>query len=110
MRIPVNLASEPFRKDRPILIASTACAVFLVALLGMLVFLIVNERARAKDTRVAVNRLRTELKSTAAEQAKLDEVLEKVKKHGQDSLTDDERAVLFRASEIYRKRRKQIGD
>jgi type IV pilus assembly protein PilN len=75
MRIPVNLASEPFRKDRPILIASTACAVFLVALLGMLVFLIVNERARAKDTRVAVNRLRTELKSTAAEQAKLDEVL-----------------------------------
>ena len=27
------------------------------ALLGMLVFLIVNERARAKDTRVAVNRL-----------------------------------------------------
>jgi Tfp pilus assembly protein PilN len=75
MRIPVNLSSEPFRKDRPILIASTACAVFLVALLGMLVFLIVNERARAKDTRVAVNRLRTELKSTAAEQAKLDEVL-----------------------------------
>ena len=59
----------------PILIASTACAVFLVALLGMLVFLIVNERARAKDTRVAVNLLRTELKSTAAEQAKLDEVL-----------------------------------
>ncbi len=75
MRIPVNLATEPFRKDRPILIASTACAVFLVALLGMLVFLIVNERARAKDTRVAVNLLRTELKSTAAEQAKLDEVL-----------------------------------
>jgi hypothetical protein len=36
--------------------------------------------------------------------------LDKVKKHGQDSLTDDERAVLFRASEIYRKRRKQIGE
>jgi membrane associated rhomboid family serine protease len=43
-------------------------------------------------------------------EAKLDEVLDKVKKHGQDSLTDDERAVLFRASEIYRKRRKQIGE
>jgi hypothetical protein len=75
MRIPINLASEPFRKDRPILVASGACAVFLVALLAMLVFLIVNERARAGDTRAAVNRLRTELKSTAAEQAKLDEVL-----------------------------------
>jgi type IV pilus assembly protein PilN len=75
MRIPINLSSEPFRKDRPILIASAACAVFLVALLSMLVFLIVNERARAKDTRVAVNRLRAELRSTSAEQAKLDEVL-----------------------------------
>ena len=75
MRIPINLSSEPFRKDRPILIASAACAVFLTALLGILVFLIVNERTRAKDARVAVNRLRTELRSTAAEQAKLDEVL-----------------------------------
>jgi membrane associated rhomboid family serine protease len=43
-------------------------------------------------------------------EAKLDEVLEKVKKHGQESLTDEERGVLFRASEIYRKRRKQIGE
>jgi membrane associated rhomboid family serine protease len=43
-------------------------------------------------------------------EAKLDEVLEKVKKHGQDSLTQEERAVLFRASEIYRKRRKPSGD
>jgi membrane associated rhomboid family serine protease len=40
-------------------------------------------------------------------EAKLDEVLEKVKKHGQESLTEEERAVLFRASEIYKKRRKQ---
>jgi membrane associated rhomboid family serine protease len=39
-------------------------------------------------------------------EAKLDEVLKKVNKSGQDSLTDEERAVLFRASEIYRKRRK----
>jgi type IV pilus assembly protein PilN len=75
MRIPINLASEPFRKDRPILLASTACAVFLVALLGVLIFLIVNERARAKDTRVAVNQLRNELRTAAQEQAKFDEVL-----------------------------------
>ncbi len=43
-------------------------------------------------------------------EAKLDEVLEKVKKHGQESLSEEERAVLFRASEIYRKRRKTAGD
>ena len=74
MRIPINLSSEPFRKDRPILIASAACAVFLVALLSMLVFLIVNERTRAKDTRVAVNRLERNCGRQSAEQAKLDEV------------------------------------
>jgi len=42
-------------------------------------------------------------------EAKLDQVLEKVKKEGQSSLTEEERAVLFRASEIYRKRRKLGG-
>jgi membrane associated rhomboid family serine protease len=42
-------------------------------------------------------------------EAKLDQVLEKVKKYGQESLTEEERAVLFRASEIYRKRRKEMG-
>jgi len=32
-------------------------------------------------------------------------VLEKVQKHGKDSLTEGEREILLRASEIYRKRR-----
>jgi hypothetical protein len=40
-------------------------------------------------------------------EAKLDEVLEKVKQHGQDSLSETEREILFRASEIYRKRRQE---
>jgi membrane associated rhomboid family serine protease len=38
-------------------------------------------------------------------EAKLDRVLEKVASHGQSSLTEGERQVLMRASEIYRKRR-----
>jgi membrane associated rhomboid family serine protease len=38
-------------------------------------------------------------------EAKLDRVLEKVASHGQSSLSDDERQILLRASEIYRKRR-----
>ena len=38
-------------------------------------------------------------------EAKLDAVLEKVARHGQDSLTDSERQILVRASEIYRRRR-----
>lgn len=39
-------------------------------------------------------------------EAKLDAVLEKVSKHGQESLTPEEREILFRASELYKKRRK----
>ncbi len=39
-------------------------------------------------------------------EAKLDAVLEKVSKHGQESLTADEREILFKASELYKKRRK----
>ena len=38
-------------------------------------------------------------------EAKLDEVLAKVAKHGKESLTDPEREILLKASEIYKKRR-----
>jgi membrane associated rhomboid family serine protease len=37
--------------------------------------------------------------------AKVDAVLEKVAKHGQGSLTDGEREILLRASEVYKRRR-----
>jgi len=48
--------------------------------------------------------------TTAAEldeqlEAKVDAVLEKVARHGQHSLTDAEKQLLMRASEIYKKRR-----
>jgi membrane associated rhomboid family serine protease len=39
-------------------------------------------------------------------EAKVDRVLEKVSKHGQESLTPEEREILFKASERYKKRRK----
>ena len=75
MRIHINLATEPFRRDRPILVASTACGVVLVALLGVLVFLIVSERGRQTDTRAAVAKLNSELRAISAEQTKLDATL-----------------------------------
>ena len=75
MRVPINLSSEPFRQDRPLLIVSTACAVLLSGLLCVLIFLIVNERKRAEQNRVAVNRANTELRTVTAEQAKLDAFL-----------------------------------
>jgi membrane associated rhomboid family serine protease len=39
-------------------------------------------------------------------EARLDQVLEKVSKYGQESLTPEEREILFKASEVYKKRRK----
>lgn len=39
-------------------------------------------------------------------EAKVDRVLAKVSQHGQSSLTEEEREILFRAGEVYKKRRK----
>jgi type IV pilus assembly protein PilN len=75
MRIPINLATEPFRRDRPILIASSVCAVALLALLGVLVYLIMGERRDARDSRVAVAKLNGQLRGINSEQARLDATL-----------------------------------
>ena len=75
MRIQVNLATEPFRRDRPVLVASVACGVALVALLGVLIFLIVSERGRQTETRTAVAQLNSDLRKITDEQAKLDSTL-----------------------------------
>jgi hypothetical protein len=40
-------------------------------------------------------------------EAKLDHVLEKVSQYGRESLTPEEREILLRASEIYKRRRGQ---
>src|SRR5258707_14538096 len=75
MRIPINLASEPFRRDRPVLIASAACGVVLVALLGVLVFLILSERSRQTDTRAAVAKLNAEGQTLSTQQAQMESTL-----------------------------------
>jgi len=75
MRIPINLASEPFRHDRVMVVASAVCAVLLTVLLGSLTYLIVAEHHRAASTRVAVAVLSNEARAMAAEQAKLDATL-----------------------------------
>jgi Tfp pilus assembly protein PilN len=72
MRIPINLATEPFRRDRGQLLLSGICGVVLVGLLGVMVLLILTERDRLKETRVAVENLNTELRKISAEQAQVD--------------------------------------
>jgi len=57
------------------LVASSACAVLLTLMLAFVGYLIVADRARVKDTRVAVARLDDELRKVSAEQARLEGTL-----------------------------------
>lgn len=75
MRVHINLATEPFRRDRPMLVASVAFGVVLAALLGVLVFLILSERGQQMEIRDAVAKLNSEMRTISAEQAKLDSTL-----------------------------------
>ncbi len=75
MRIPINLASEPFRCNRPVLVASGAFAVVLLGLLGVLILLIAGERRDARDLRLEVEKLNTDLRAINTEQAKLEQTL-----------------------------------
>lgn len=72
VRIPLNLASEPFRKDRPVLVASTATAVLLVAVLAMQVSIVVREREGARESREMIAAIEQQTRLVRAEQARLE--------------------------------------
>ncbi len=75
MTIPINLASQPFRRDRPIIVASVAVSLLLVGLLGALISLIMMDRSQLAATRAEIARLDGRIRATAREQASLDAVL-----------------------------------
>ena len=72
MRIPINLAREPFRRDRPILIGSAFAAILLLATLALLISLALTERRETRDTQAMLARVNRRLNSIHGEQAKLD--------------------------------------
>lgn len=75
LRVPINLASEPFRRDRPLLVGSIALAIVLTLLLIYQVVHIVSERQQAADIRIAIDQQNTRLRALAAQQAKLNATL-----------------------------------
>jgi Tfp pilus assembly protein PilN len=77
MNVPVNLASQQFRRDRPLLIGSAVAGVLLLGLLGMLISLNLGEQGRLKSTQAEIDVLNRRLQSVSIEQAKLDAVLRK---------------------------------
>ena len=75
MKIAVNLATQPFRRDRPVIVVSVLLGVVLVAMLAGLISLAMMERGELADARLAVDRLQKQSRALAAEQTKLEAVL-----------------------------------
>ncbi|HET8547769.1 MAG TPA: hypothetical protein VFL57_07195 [Bryobacteraceae bacterium] len=75
MRIPVNLASEPFRRDRPLIVGSVAAGLVLIGTLAMFTFIALREREHTAEARETLARLNAQLRTLASEQAKLDSIL-----------------------------------
>jgi len=71
LRVPINLASEPFRRDRPLVVGSAALAIVLTLVLIYQVFAILSERHQAADIRVALARENAQLQRISAQQAQL---------------------------------------
>ena len=77
IQIPINLASEPFRRDRQVLVASAALAVLLIVLLGWQLTTINSKRHQSADIQVRINRLSGQLRTISGEQTQLNTTLRK---------------------------------
>jgi type IV pilus assembly protein PilN len=75
IQVPINLATEPFRRDRPMLVASAALGLLLAVLLGFEVTTITSERHQGADIHVTIDRLNAQLRGITGEQAKLTALL-----------------------------------
>jgi hypothetical protein len=71
IEVPINLATEPFRRDRPMLVASAAVGLLLVLSLAFEVKTIITERQQGAEIHVIINRLNTQLRGISNEQAKI---------------------------------------
>jgi Tfp pilus assembly protein PilN len=72
MRLPLNLASQPMRRDRPMLVASAAVALLLCVTLVALLGLAVNDRRSINESRQVIARVQAQLAQTNAAQARID--------------------------------------
>ena len=75
MKVSINLASQPFRRDRAMLVASAAVCVLLVGTLGILIMLARADNRQLADVRKEVNRLDAQIRKITSDQMRLDGVL-----------------------------------
>src|SRR6185295_7553729 len=77
MRVPINLASQPSRRDRPFFVAASLACGLLIVLLAALVTLSIADHRRSGDTRRVIARLQDSLRRTTTQQVALDALLRK---------------------------------
>jgi len=75
VRIPINLASDPFRRDRPKMLAVGFGAGLLAIMLLFFLYEIAADRSRLGDNRAQIVRLSQEITTISTEQARLDATL-----------------------------------
>jgi Tfp pilus assembly protein PilN len=79
MLIPINLASQPFRRDRAMLVASIAVSVLLAGTLAVLISLANADKTQLAEVRHDVATLNQQIRKATTEQAKLDAILRQPK-------------------------------
>ena len=77
MKIAINLASQPFRRDRKMIVASLAVCVLLLITLGGLIRLATQDNEQLADVRREVSLLKQQIQTIATQQAQLDAVIHK---------------------------------
>ncbi len=75
LRVPVNLASEPFAGTRRVVAGAAAAAVLLTGSLALLVSLSMVESGQTAEMQRTIARLDARLKTLVAEQARAEETL-----------------------------------
>lgn len=75
MKVPINLASQPFRRDRALLVASLAVSLLLAGTLGVLISLANADNKQLADVKREVNRLEAQIRQVTAKQTRLDAVM-----------------------------------
>ena len=77
MKVPINLASQPFRRDRALLVASIAVCLLLAATLSAMISLALADRTQLAGVRHEIAGLNAQLRKVSSDQAALDAVLRK---------------------------------
>jgi type IV pilus assembly protein PilN len=73
--LPINLSSDPFRRDRPVILLGVAGGTLLTALLAVQCAMLWISRQEAADTRAAIEQTRRQIQALSAEQARIDALM-----------------------------------